>query len=148
MEWANGQHECANYFERNEFVDIILASVWKSAGTRRVVFSSFDPEMCTILTLKQNKYPVLFLCQGQTETHADYVDSRTKSSDMAVRFAAGTGLAGVNLHSEDILRNAEPVTLAKHFGLITFMWGDELIEKSVVDYFKKTLHVDGVIYDR
>ncbi|KAI6219558.1 hypothetical protein M3Y99_01653700 [Aphelenchoides fujianensis] len=148
MEWADGSHECANYFERNEFVDIILAQVLKNAGTRRVVFSSFDPDICTILTLKQNKYPVLFLCQGQTAKHPDYADARTQTSAMAVRFAAGTGLAGVNFHSEDLLRNAEPVAMAKHFGIITFVWGDELSDKSTVDYFKKTLGVDGVIYDR
>lgn len=48
MQWINGEHECANYFERNEFVDIILAEVFRSAGTRRVVFSSFDPDICTM----------------------------------------------------------------------------------------------------
>lgn len=44
----NGQHECANYFERNEFVDIILAEVFRNAGSRRIVFSSFDPDICTM----------------------------------------------------------------------------------------------------
>jgi glycerophosphocholine phosphodiesterase GPCPD1 len=48
IELVNGQHECANYFERNEFVDIILAEVFRNAGTRRVVFSSFDPDICTM----------------------------------------------------------------------------------------------------
>ncbi|KAI6197508.1 hypothetical protein M3Y94_01232400 [Aphelenchoides besseyi] len=148
MEWEDGAHECANYFERNEFVDIILSQVLRNAGTRRIVFSSFDPDICTILTLKQNKYPVLFLCQGQTAKHPNYVDRRTQTSEMAVRFAAGTNLSGVNFHSEDLLRNAEPVSMAKKFGLVTFCWGDELADRSVVEYFKKTLGVDGVIYDR
>lgn len=100
------------------------------------------------LALKQNKYPVLFLNQGASVKHPPYSDPRTQTSELAVRFVAGTGLVGVNFNSEDLLRDPEPVNLAKQFGLISFVWGDELADKDVVDYFKKTLGVDGVIYDR
>lgn len=100
------------------------------------------------MTLKQNKYPVLFLSQGKTEKHMDYVDKRTQTSEMAVKFAAGTGLTGVNLHSEDILRDTTPIGLAKHFGLITFVWGDDLIDKEVANHFKNELRCDGIIFDR
>lgn len=100
------------------------------------------------LTLKQNKYPVLFLNQGRTDKHMDYVDPRTQTSEMAVRFAAGTGLAGVNLHSEDLIKNHDSISLAKHYGLITFVWGDELTDKSVATRFKNEFGVDGLIFDR
>uniref|UniRef100_A0A1I7RPJ2 Glycerophosphocholine phosphodiesterase GPCPD1 n=2 Tax=Bursaphelenchus xylophilus TaxID=6326 RepID=A0A1I7RPJ2_BURXY len=148
MGYLQGGHECENYFEPNECLDIILADVLNNAGTRRIMFSSFDPDICLMLALKQNKYPVLFLNQGQTQKHPAYQDPRTQTSSMAVKFVAGAGLVGVNFNSEDILRDPEPVQLAKQFGLITFVWGDELADKKVVEYFKKTLGVDGVIYDR
>lgn len=43
---VNGESECDGYFERNEFVDIILAEVLNNAGNRRIVFSSFEPDIC------------------------------------------------------------------------------------------------------
>jgi hypothetical protein len=36
------------------------------------------------------------------------------------------------------MQTTKAIGQTKHFGLITFMWGDELVEKSVVDYLKKT----------
>lgn len=99
------------------------------------------------LTLKQNKYPVLFLSQGKTEKHMEYVDIRTRTSEMAVLFAAGIGLTGVNLHSEDLLRDPAPIALAKQFGLITFVWGDELSDKGIASRFKNEFRCDGVIFD-
>jgi glycerophosphocholine phosphodiesterase GPCPD1 len=91
---------------------------------------------------------VLFLNQGKTEKHIAFSDPRAQTSEMAVRFAAGTGLAGVNLHSEDLLINHEPIALAKHYGLITFVWGDELVDKSIASKFKNKFGVDGLIFDR
>lgn len=46
MGLLQGGHECENYFEPNEFLDIILADVLNNAGQRRVMFSSFDPDIC------------------------------------------------------------------------------------------------------
>jgi glycerophosphoryl diester phosphodiesterase len=43
---VNGENECDTYFERNEFVDIILAEVLNNAGHRRIVFSSFEADIC------------------------------------------------------------------------------------------------------
>lgn len=43
---VNGENECDGYFERNEFVDIILAEVMNNAGHRRIVFSSFEADIC------------------------------------------------------------------------------------------------------
>lgn len=46
MMLIDGENECENYFERNAFLDIILANVLSQAGSRRIVFSSFDPDIC------------------------------------------------------------------------------------------------------
>lgn len=100
------------------------------------------------IAAKQNKYPVLFLCCGADTRHQTYQDPRTRTSLTAVNFAAGCGILGVNFHSEDVLRDPAPIIKAKQLGLINFVWGDELNDKKNVEYFKKTLGVDGVIYDR
>jgi hypothetical protein len=57
-------------------------------------------------------------------------------------------LQGINFNSEDLLHDPSPVAKAKELGLISFVWGDELAEKKHVEYFKKTLLVEGLIYDR
>uniref|UniRef100_A0A0K0F5F9 Glycerophosphocholine phosphodiesterase GPCPD1 (inferred by orthology to a human protein) n=1 Tax=Strongyloides venezuelensis TaxID=75913 RepID=A0A0K0F5F9_STRVS len=144
----DGVHECSNYFERNEFVDVILSDVLAFAGDRRIVFSSFDPDTCLMISLKQNKYPVLFLSVGNDTKYMVYKDERTHSSLNAVHFVAGTSLLGVNFHSEDVLKDQSSIEAAKNYGLVVFVWGDELNDKKHVEYFKKVLKVDGIIYDR
>uniref|UniRef100_A0A1I7YGG9 Glycerophosphocholine phosphodiesterase GPCPD1 n=1 Tax=Steinernema glaseri TaxID=37863 RepID=A0A1I7YGG9_9BILA len=148
MMQKDGLHECENYFGRNEVIDVILSDVLNHAGNRRIVFSSFDPDICTMISLKQNKYPVLFLCVGDTTRYVPFLDQRSSTSLTAVNFAAGTELLGVNFHSEDLLRTRVPVDKANQFGLVSFVWGDDLSTKETLDYFKKTLIVDGIIYDR
>lgn len=41
-----------------------------------------------------------------------------------------------------------PVKKANEFGMVTFVWGEDLDKKENINYFKKELGVDGVIYDR
>uniref|UniRef100_A0A0K0DQI2 GP-PDE domain-containing protein n=1 Tax=Angiostrongylus cantonensis TaxID=6313 RepID=A0A0K0DQI2_ANGCA len=48
MKMKDGTHECPAYIERNEFIDVILRNVLEIAGKRRVIFSSFDPDVCTL----------------------------------------------------------------------------------------------------
>uniref|UniRef100_A0AAF5Q5Q9 GP-PDE domain-containing protein n=1 Tax=Wuchereria bancrofti TaxID=6293 RepID=A0AAF5Q5Q9_WUCBA len=72
MMQKNGLHECENYFERNDYIDIILNDVLESAGDRRIVFSSFDPDCCALLAAKQHLYPVLFLCVGVTTRYEPF----------------------------------------------------------------------------
>ncbi|KAK0403776.1 hypothetical protein QR680_017116 [Steinernema hermaphroditum] len=147
MMMKNGCHECENYFERNEYIDVILSDVLNHAGSRRIVFSSFDPDICTLISLKQNRYPVLFLCVGATTRYVPFLDERSSTSMTAVNFAAGTQLLGVNFHSEDLLRDAAPLHRANKLGLVSFVWGDDLDSQKNIEYFKDLL-VDGLIYDR
>uniref|UniRef100_A0A0N5BBQ1 GP-PDE domain-containing protein n=1 Tax=Strongyloides papillosus TaxID=174720 RepID=A0A0N5BBQ1_STREA len=104
--------------------------------------------MCTIISQKQNKYPVLFLCVGETTRYTPFVDIRSTTSYNGVNFAYSSKILGVNFHSEDLLRNPEPKYRGDNFGLVSFVWGDDLNNKENVDYFKNVLNVDGVIYDR
>lgn len=36
------------YFERNMMADTILALVYRLARKRKIIFSCFDPDMCTV----------------------------------------------------------------------------------------------------
>ncbi|KAK6032725.1 glycerophosphodiester phosphodiesterase family protein [Ostertagia ostertagi] len=147
MKMKDGTHECPAYMERNDFVDVILRNVLEHAGRRRVIFSSFDPDVCSLITLKQHVYPVMFLVVGLTTRYTPFQDIRSDCSKIAVNYAAGNGLLGVNFHSEELLQDPSPLERAEKFRLVTFVWGDDLNLRKNLDYFRG-LQVDGVIYDR
>lgn len=58
--------------DKNLYVDCILDVALAKAGNRRIVFSCFDADICVMLRNKQNRYPVMFLTQGQTKKYPRY----------------------------------------------------------------------------
>lgn len=58
--------------DKNLYVDCILDVVLAKAGTRRIVFSCFDADICVMLRNKQNLYPVMFLTLGETQRYPKY----------------------------------------------------------------------------
>ena len=48
LSFKDGKQEAENYFERNDFVDVILGAIYKYAGQRRIIFSCFDPDVCAM----------------------------------------------------------------------------------------------------
>ncbi|CCD64603.1 Putative glycerophosphocholine phosphodiesterase GPCPD1 homolog 1 [Caenorhabditis elegans] len=148
MYMQDGSHECQGYFEQNKFVDIILAEVAEHAGNRRIIFSCFEPDICTMITKKQHKYPVSFLVVGATNRYMPFQDIRSDCSKIAANFAAGCELLGVNFHSEELLIDQKPIEIAEKYGLIKFVWGDDLNSKEVQKHFRDEMNVDGLIFDR
>lgn len=82
------------YPEANVFVERILDVVFAFAGTRRIMFSSFDADICLMLARKQSEYPVFFLTEAGTPD-APLPDERMNSLAAAVCFASDAGLFGV-----------------------------------------------------
>jgi glycerophosphocholine phosphodiesterase GPCPD1 len=74
------------------YLDIVLKTVLQYGGKRRIVFSCFHPDICTMIRLKQNKYPVLFLTQGVTSKYPEYKDARTRNISVAVHYALFAGI--------------------------------------------------------
>ena len=48
MENMDGTRESHNAFEMNIFMDAILKTVLKHAKSRKIVFSTFNPDACTV----------------------------------------------------------------------------------------------------
>ncbi|KAM9017799.1 glycerophosphocholine phosphodiesterase GPCPD1-like [Ara ararauna] len=115
----------STYFNMNLFLDIILKTVWMNAGRRRIVFSSFHADICTMVRHKQNKCPVLFLTQGESKLHPELMDLRSRTTSIAITFAQFENLLGINVPSEDLLRNPSFIKRAKSKGLVIFSWGDD-----------------------
>ncbi|KAH9388149.1 Glycerophosphocholine phosphodiesterase gpcpd1 [Tyrophagus putrescentiae] len=143
----NGQWEAEKSLDLNEYVDLVLQDLCNHAGDRNIIISSFHPELCSLVKLKQDRYPVLFLTQGLTKKWMQYENPLNHSIEMATYLALSTGLYGIAAHTEDILRDRNLIRFVKSKGLILFVWGDDLNDREVIAGLKKE-GVDGAIYDK
>lgn len=137
----------STYFDMNAFLDIILKTVLENSGKRRIVFSSFDADICTMVRQKQNKYPILFLTQGKSDIYPELMDLRSRTIPIAMSFAQFENILGINAHTEDLLRNPSYVQEAKAKGLVIFCWGDDTNDPENRRKLKE-FGVNGLIYDR
>ncbi|VDP03784.1 unnamed protein product [Soboliphyme baturini] len=145
--YLNAEEECEFPLERNDYIDNILKVLLNNVGRRQIMFSSFDPDTCLMLKMKQNRFHVLFLTQGKSQRYIAYMDRRTQSSEAAILFAFSNKLSGIVFHSEDMLSNIQPFHYAKAKKLVCFVWGNDLDSAKNIDHFTR-LGFDGVIYDR
>ncbi|RWS28839.1 glycerophosphocholine phosphodiesterase GPCPD1-like protein [Leptotrombidium deliense] len=130
----------------NDYVDIVLKTVLEHGGNRKIIFSCFHPDICSMIQVKQKKYPLLFLTQGQTDKYPPYLDPRTSSVQMAAFFAKSHDFLGISAHWEDLFRDRSLITFLKDRELVVFCWGDELNTHRIKQL--KADGVDGVIYDK
>ncbi|EDV99171.1 glycerophosphocholine phosphodiesterase GPCPD1 [Drosophila grimshawi] len=141
------EEECEHVVDRNLYLDCILDVVLRKAGNRRIVFSCFDPDICTMLRYKQNRYPVMFLTIGRSTKYTQYMDPRGNSMETAVWHAVAMQLLGIVAHTEDLLRDPSQVNLAKERGLVLFCWGDDNNSKDTIKLLKE-LGLHAIIYDK
>lgn len=148
QEKVDGEFEEINFYDRNKYVDIILRVVMRAAGHRRVVFSSFDPDICILVQRKQNKYPTLLLTNGEdVDRYVPYLDLRTRSIDMAIYFATFSNLLGIDVLTSTLFRNMDKIEKVKAAKLVLFCWGEDNNDSNAINTLKQK-GVDGIIYDR
>jgi len=141
------EHEQMHFFDRNDYLDTILQTLLRHSGERRVIISCFDSDACIMLKKKQNRFPVLFLTQGQSQKYPPYKDFRTLSIPAAIKFALAEHLVGINVHTEDLLRDSSWIAETKRAGLVLFCWGEDNNDRRNIQ-FLKSHRVDGIICDR
>ena len=107
--------------EINLFVDTILSIIYKHGGKRNITLSSFSPEICILLALKQHQYPVLFINKaGSVPTG----DTRAANLQQAIRFATQWNLAGIVMLEDPFVMCPRLVGYAKSHGLVVATYGD------------------------
>uniref|UniRef100_A0A3B3YXM3 GP-PDE domain-containing protein n=1 Tax=Poecilia mexicana TaxID=48701 RepID=A0A3B3YXM3_9TELE len=136
----------SSYFNMNTFLDIILTCVLLNAGKRRIIFSCFDPDICTMVRLKQNKYPILFLTQGISEKYPELMDMRCQTTQIAISFAQSENILGISAHTEELLKHLNYIGEAQSKGLVVFSWGDDNNEHENRRKLREQ-GIDGLIYD-
>lgn len=80
--------------EYNTFIDAALEVLHEHGGQRQIILSSFTPEICILLSMKQKAYPVLFITNAGKISMSD-MDVRAASVQVAVKFAQRWNLAGL-----------------------------------------------------
>ncbi|KAK9452305.1 GDPD-domain-containing protein [Limtongia smithiae] len=129
--------------ELNQWVDTVLKCVYDHAHGRDIIFSSFHPDVCLMLSLKQPSIPVLFLTESGT---APMADVRASSLQEAIRFASRWNLLGLVSACEPLIISPRLIRVVKESGLVCFTYGTM---NNVPEYCRLQMHygVDAVIVD-
>ncbi|KAL7747231.1 Glycerophosphocholine phosphodiesterase [Sorochytrium milnesiophthora] len=155
------QQDSLHPTELNLFIDTILECVYRHAGDRNVIFSSFHPQTCLMLNLKQPNYPgtphtsssfpvadlfihvVFFLTEGGTYK---YSDVRCNSLREAVRFAKTVDLIGIVTAADPIVDAPRLIRKIKESGLLLFTYGT-LNNNTDLAVLQRDWGVDSLIVD-
>uniref|UniRef100_M1A2T0 glycerophosphodiester phosphodiesterase n=1 Tax=Solanum tuberosum TaxID=4113 RepID=M1A2T0_SOLTU len=121
----------------------VLQVVFKYAKGRRIMFSSFQPDVAQLIRKEQTAYRVFFLTNGGSEI---YPDIRRNSLDEAIKLCLEGGLQGIVSEVKAILRNPRMIAKIKESNLSLMTYGQLNNEKEVV-YLQYMMGVDGVIVD-
>ncbi|XP_055856167.1 glycerophosphocholine phosphodiesterase GPCPD1-like [Episyrphus balteatus] len=144
---VDGSLEADQMPDKNLFVDLLLLTALRNGCGRMIAFSCFDADICTMVRMKQNMFPVIFLTLGSTDKWPAYEDPRCKDIETAATNSQVFELAGVAAHAEDILKDPSVVRLATDLGQKVFLWGDDINSIERVKLFE-SFGVTGNIFDR
>ncbi|OKL56316.1 hypothetical protein UA08_08438 [Talaromyces atroroseus] len=108
--------------EVNSFVDTVLNKVYELGEGRNMIFSSFNPDICLLLSFKQPSIPVLFLTDAGSSPVGDI---RASSLQEAIRFASRWNLLGVVSTAEPFVLCPRLVRVVKESGLVCVSYGTQ-----------------------
>ncbi|CAH8828700.1 unnamed protein product [Trichobilharzia szidati] len=145
------------YFSKiNRFCDKILDTIWLNAGRRYVILSSFNPDICLALRLKQSFLPVLFISRGGIPCDNSHrTDPRHHNIFSVMNWAvimnfSGIVTVGKHFDSTNCVDKMPPKSLTDFLNskqLSCFVYGDGVSE---MEFFRKASQfgLTGVIVDR
>ena len=106
--------------ELNSFVDTVLEKVYDLGKKRKIIFSSFNPDICLLLSFKQPSIPILFLTDAGTSPVGDI---RASSLQEAIRFASRWNLLGIVSAAGPLCNSPRLVKVVKDSGLVCVSYG-------------------------
>lgn len=145
LQEAEEEEMDSTVIEMNAWVDAILKVVYDHIGTgRNIIFSSFNPDICLMLSFKQPSIPILFLTEGGTRPLADI---RACSLQEAIRFASRWNLLGIVSAVEPFVLCPRLIKVVKETGLVCVTYGTGNNEPQNVR-LQVEQGVDALIVDR
>ncbi|XP_016979610.1 glycerophosphocholine phosphodiesterase GPCPD1 [Drosophila rhopaloa] len=142
--WESGSFKPT--FDRNFYVDTILEIVLKNAGTRRIVFCSFDADICVMVRYKQNLYPVTLLLEDPN-SQVQYADQRVSVLENAVAMGHSLEFLGLTLHANSLLNKFATMAFLHQMNLEAFAYGSPTTDLEIRNKLRRH-GVLGIIYDR
>lgn len=120
--------------EFNLYLDTILGQIYKHAGNRSILFTSFSPELCILAAHKQDTYPVMFLNESNLFPTGDV---RASNLQEAIHFARHWALPGVVMSSEPFFASPKLIKFVQDDGLKCLSFGmlNNDTEKATVSTF-------------
>lgn len=106
--------------ELNSFVDTVLKMVYDMSKKRNIIFSSFHPDICLLLSFKQPNFPVLFLTDAGTSPVGDI---RASSLQEAIRFASRWNLLGIVSAATPFVLCPRLIQVVRNSGLVCVSYG-------------------------
>jgi glycerophosphodiester phosphodiesterase len=125
--------------ELNTFIDIALDKIYRFGGDRTIILSSFTPEVCILLAVKQKSYPVVFITNAGKLPITD-MEVRAGSLQIAVRFAKYWNLSGVVFASETLILCPRLIKYVKTSGLSCASYG---LLNNIPENAKVSLYLDN-----
>lgn len=130
--------------DMNFYVDTILKVVYdENTSGRDILFSSFHPDICLLLSLKQPTMPILFLTEAGT---AEMADIRASSLQNAIRFAKKWNLLGIVSAAQTLVKTPRLTQVVKSSGLVCVTYGT-LNNETELATIQMKAGVDAVIVD-
>ncbi|KNG83260.1 putative ankyrin repeat-containing protein, partial [Aspergillus nomiae NRRL 13137] len=111
--------------EINTFIDKALEKLFSYGNKKRtIILSSFTPEICMLLAIKQRMYPVMFITNAGKPPVTDR-EMRASSIQSAVRFAKRWNLSGLVFASEALVMCPRLIRYVQRSGLICGTYGSQ-----------------------
>ncbi|KAG4305075.1 hypothetical protein PORY_001245 [Pneumocystis oryctolagi] len=129
--------------ELNQWVDTVLKVVYDHKKDRDIIFSSFHPEICLLLSLKQSSIPIMFLTDADATKKSDI---RSSSLQEAIRFATRWNLLGIVSECFPLVLCPRLIRVIKDSGLVCVTYGSENNVPEKVNIQMKA-GLDAVIVD-
>lgn len=113
------------------------------ADGRDVILSTFHPEICIMLALKQSSFPVMFLTEGG---NSKLMDVRATSLQEAIRLAKRWDLLGIVSEAVPLVQCPRLVNVIKESGLMCMTYGSLNNDPALAKMLTQA-GVDAVIAD-
>lgn len=140
--------------ERNAYLDRIVGLVMDRSPAARqareegrwVIFSSFDVDVCQLISRKQSRVDVFLLTTGNPAENFGWGDNCCCELPRAIETAAALGLRGIVTHARFLLTGLSIVGRAHSLGLSVVTWGIQNANPQTVKQ-QLDIGVDGIISD-
>jgi len=126
----------------NNFVDSVLRTIYhpsvtpgRSFARRRIIFTSFCPDVCAVLNWKQPNYPVFFgtpcgkrgpnFPSPTSMSISDEYDRRSSSLGAAVEFSKNNNLLGVFVNADLLVPVPSLIQGIRDAGLLVGVYGSK-----------------------